>query len=381
MQKEIKYIGFYQNPLGSSKRTHALSAVNKMDYIATTLNESGFYVHIVTPSWMEDEIENPFFEKTKTERLLIWKTITSVFSWKTKTKIGLYFKIVLSLLWLFIFLIKNVKRNEKILVYHSPWLALPIILAKKIKKIHIILEVEEIYDKVWQIKNILSKWECKIINKSSSYLIVSELLGEYLPNNPKLIIYGNYQVVDAISKSKVQEKIRIVYAGSIDDTKGGANNIIECAKFLSTKYSVHIIGYGKEKNISLIKNKIISINNDGLGALCFYHGIKRGKEYSDFLINCDVGVNSQLNGVYMQTAFPSKILSYLSHNLCVVSTPIISVKNSRLAPYINFTCDDSPQSIAEAIKNIDVNSLNDPRIKIKELHTEFVEGLKDLINR
>lgn len=380
MQKEIKYIGFYENPSGTSKRNQALSATNKMDYIAVALNEAGCNVHLVSPSWMLTEKNQPRFEKTKTTQILRWKKITAVSSWRSKTKIGAYIKIVWSLIWLFLFLVKNVKRNEKILVYHSPWLAIPVILAKKIKKFNLILEVEEVYSKVWEIKSTLSVWEKYLIDAASSYLIVSELLGDLLPNKPKILAYGSYKTTGITNISKSDEKIKIVYAGSVDDTKGGANNIIDCSDFLSDTYEIKIIGYGNEKDIEVLKTRIKIKNERKENAHCGFYGVKREQEYSKFLLGCHVGVNSQINGVYMQTAFPSKILSYLSHNLAVVSTPIESIKKSVLSSYISFSENDTPESIAEAIKSIDIKNLRDPREKIKELHIEFVANLKQMIN-
>lgn len=376
MQKEIKYIGFYENPLGKSKRNQALSATNKMDYIATALYEAGVKVHMVSPSWMLNDKAQPVYEKTTTNKVLSWKKVTAVSSWRTSTKLGGYFKILWSLIWLFGFLVKNVKKGEKILVYHSPWLALPIILAKKIKHFHLILEVEEIYSKVWTINNFLTVWEKKLINAASSYIIVSELLGNYLPKKPKIIIYGNYNTQNGTKLSRNEKEIKIVYAGSIDDTKGGANNIVDCVDFLPEIYKIKIIGYGNKKDIEQLKSKINLKRKNKNIASCDFYGVKRDKEYSEFLLNCDIGVNSQTNGTYMQTAFPSKILSYLSHNLTVVSTPIESVKNSELASYVCFSEEDTPQSIAQAIQNIDFKKLKDPREKLKELHVEFVDELK-----
>ena len=71
-QKEIKYIGFYNPPYSKTKRAGALSAINKMDYIATAIHEAGFEVHLVSPSWMGTEPENPYFESIDIDTPADW---------------------------------------------------------------------------------------------------------------------------------------------------------------------------------------------------------------------------------------------------------------------------------------------------------------------
>lgn len=379
MKSEIKYIGFYQNPFGKSKRIQALSAANKMDYIASALNEAEYKVHIISPSWMERGKNQPVFEKTKKESIYSWKKLTSASSWNSRTKLGLFLQIIWSMFWLFAFLVINTKRDEKILVYHSPWFALPVIMAKRIKKFNLILEVEEIYSRVWTIRKPLPRWEKMLIDGASSYLIVSESLEKYLPNKPKIVVYGCYETDKYLKLKKPEDEIRIVYAGLIDDNNGGAFNLVDCVDFLPDNYIIKIIGYGNERDIEYLKAKIYSKNSDKKRTCCGFYGVKRDDDYTNFLSECDIGVNSQINGQNMQTAFPSKILSYMTHNLAVVSTPIESVMNSLLASYICFSEDNTPESIASAITRVDFNTLNNPREKISKLHLTFVDSLRELM--
>jgi hypothetical protein len=374
--KEIKYVGFYYPPYSNTKRAGALSAINKMDYIVTALHDAGFAVHLVSPSWMGTDSENYSFEFGNTKELFHWKKLTLPFSWRTSHKISTYFKIIYSLVWLFFWLLRHTKKNEKILVYHSPWLALPILLAKKIKSFHIILEVEEIYGSVWDIRSILKKWEHKIISESDSYFVVSELLSEKLKKKNTTVIYGSYYLPFINNQKRNFSTINIVFAGAIDKIKGGAFNIVNCIDYLPDNYVVNILGYGDSFEIQELIN-LIQIKNNAKGRLsCIYHGVKHGNEYNEFLYKCHIGVNSQKSGDYMLTAFPSKILSYMSHNLAVVTTPIKSIENSSLKEYIVFSRDEKPESIAESIISIDIHKKINFSEIIEKYHTDFVLELK-----
>ena len=132
--KEIKYIGFYNVNSATHHRATSTPALNKMDYICDAITRAGYNVNLVSPSWFEDPINIAPFKATSISQLNPNLKLTLTPSFGTSNKITAFFKIILSLSWLFFWLIINVKRGEKILVYHSPWLSIPIRWARKIKK-------------------------------------------------------------------------------------------------------------------------------------------------------------------------------------------------------------------------------------------------------
>lgn len=381
MRKEIKYIGLYDLPDAKGGRVSALSLINKMDYIADAVNQAGYDVHIVSPSWSSGNGEKVTAQKGGTIQLHPHKKVTFCPTFSTRNKIIGYLKIIYSLIWLFFWLVKNVKRNEKILLYHVQWLSLPIRWAKKIKGFNLILEVEEFYGKVWKNKNILNKWEQKLIDSADSYIAVSDVLAEILGSKAKAVLYGNYTVPVSNNTNFVNEgdKIHIVYAGSIDDTKGGALNAARCAELFPENYIVHILGTGNKKQIDKLNKVIDFVNNIQKREACIYHGVLIGKDYDDFLFKCQIALNPQKEGDYMNTAFPSKVISYLSHNLRVVSTRIESIEKSKLSHLITFAEDDQPSSIAKAVMAIDFQSTYNSASEIQKLNNEFVVNIKKIL--
>lgn len=378
MKNKIKYIGFYDQNNSIFKRVHALAATNKMDYICEALNEAGYDVNLISPSWFNDSASLAPFKKKSTVILHKKNTLTYVFSYGTKKKWATKLKILASLIWLFYWLVLNVKKEEKILVYHSPWLVLPVLLAKRIKRFHLILEVEEVYSDVSSLHSYFDKLEQEIFKKADSYLFSTELLAKKINANKKqIIIYGNYRTYESFTKPIEDNKIHLVYAGIIDLEKMGAFNAIESALFLPANYVMHIIGFGEEDKL----NKRISEINEESECKIYFDGIKIGDEYIEYCQSCHIGLSTQkMDGNYLKTSFPSKILSYLGMGLKVVSCYVDCVAESKIGDKVSYYEQDNPKSIAAAIMNVKICTRNDFKTIIKELDQEFINDLKTILN-
>lgn len=374
MQKNIKYISFYKS--NSSERNYSLAATNKIDYIANTLTFIGFKVLIVSPSWIVTTQKNKPIDLGKTTTIgnnIDLKTFTS---WDHSFKISLYFKIIFSLFSLFFYLIFNAKKNEKVIVYHSQWIALPIILAKKIKKFHLILEIEEIYADVSSINKYFDKLETKIIKLADSYLFSNDLLAKKINDNKKhTVIYGNYTVYPKIASPIKDGKIHLLYAGIIDSEKLGAFNAIETAMYLNDNYVMHIIGSGE---VDKLTKRIGEINSVSKCKIVF-DGQLSGDDYIEYCQKCHIGLSTQkIEGGFVDSSFPSKILSYLGMGLQVVSGYVSVVANSKIANNVSFYKTDTPEHIAQTILN--VSFCNSSFEKMNELDNNFKQQLKNILN-
>ncbi len=378
MTKEIKYIGFYDLPDIHQKRVSTIAAINKMDYICNAINQAGYSVHIISPSWFKDDNDKIGYKPKKTFQLNTRKRITFCPSFSTKSKWSRNLKIIFTLSWLFLWLVLHVRRHEKILVYHVQWLSLPIRWAKKIKGFKLVLEVEEIYGQVWQNKNILNNWERKLIKDSDYFIAVSDVLAKILGDRVKAIVYGNYTISDSENTHLNQNLINIIYAGSIDYTKGGAYNAVRCAAFLPDHYIVHICGPGSESDTKDLLQHISVVNEIAGKERCKYHGVLTENEISNLLLSCQIAINPQKSGANMLTLFPSKIIKYLSYNLRVISTRIPSIENSAVSELIYFTEDDRPETFARLIQSVDLNLNYNSKSLIMNLDEDFVDQIKNL---
>ena len=377
MQENILYISFYDFPNQSYKRVSSLAAVSQVDYVSNVLLDIGLQVKIVSPSWYDDSASSAKYTASKTTTIKEKLDIVFGPSFGTKNKFIGYIKILFSLFWLFFFLVKHAKKNEKILIYHSPWLALPILLAKKIKKFQLILDVEEIYADVSSLHPVFDKLEQEIIQTADSYLFSTEFLSKKMQTiKPYAVFYGNYKVFPKLEQPLNDGKIHVVYAGIIDTEKLGAFNAIESAMFLDEKYQMHIIGFGETE---LLQARIKEINAQSKCKIVF-DGQKFGEDYIRYCQMCHIGLSTQkMEGNFVDTSFPSKILSYLGMGLQVVSGYVSVVAQSKIANNVTFYTIDSPESIAQAIKNTSFTSSSIE--KMKELDDDFKSELTQILLR
>jgi glycosyltransferase involved in cell wall biosynthesis len=375
----LKYVGFYDTLSNiDENRNSVLAAKNKMDYIINAFNRCGYSVEVISPSWTT----NKKFYTGKKIQINAQATLKLFPTLPWMGKLLKLFSVFFSFLLLFFYLIITVRKGEQIVVYHSRWLSLPIYLLKKFKpSTQLVLEVEEIYNDVHYSK-FWGHIEYKLFDLADKYIFPTELLNEKLNKNdkPYLVIYGTYQVEKKINSEFPDQKIHAVYAGTLDPRKG-CQIAATTAEFLPENYHIHIIGFGTKQDKALLLNKIEEISKK-TDAIVTYDGLLSGEEYIKFLQKCHIGLSTQiLNANYNETSFPSKILSYLSNGLRVVTVKIKSIEVSSISEKLFFYDGENPKSIAETIKSINVKDPYDSIGLIKMLDEEFVKNLKALLEK
>lgn len=373
MNKTIKYIAFYNLPELHQNRASAPSAIDKINYIISSLNQLEYDVALYSPSWI-------IGKGLSFGKKIIKKTNSFTFSptLGSGNKFTTYLSILISWLWLFKVLLLTTKKNETVLVYHSPWLSLPILLAQKIKKINVVLEIEEIYQDVENFSAFLNQQELNVIHKADAYILSTEQLIERIPTEkPYVVLYGNYKIYEKNQENKFNDsKIHLLYAGIIDKHKAGAFNAIEAASFLDDRYVLHVLGFGDVEDLTFRIKEINTFSN----CLIVYEGLKQGDAYIDFCQNCHLGLSTQnTQGDYVNTSFPSKILSYLGMGLRVLSSDIKCVSDSKIGKLMYYYSNDNPKEIATKINNIDFSSKYDSIELLKKLDEDFILELKTIL--
>jgi hypothetical protein len=374
----IKYIAFYDTPISKFKRVYSPAATSKMDYIVASINEIGKDVTIVSPSWYDHTVDKVPFHFQKKLFLNANKNLILAPSFGGNSKIARYSKIILSLVWLFFWLLFHVQKNEKIMVYHSIWITIPILLAKKIKGFKIILEVEEIYADVMTLHPFFDKWEQKMIFRSDFFIFSTDLLKDKLcSSKPYIILYGSYFVENNINKPPDDGKVHLLYAGIIDQSKRGAFNAVAAAKHLSGEYILHIIGFGDIENLL----SIIEIQNSMADCKVYFHGTKNGADFIKFCQSCHIGLSTQkMEGSYLESSFPSKILSYLGMGLKVVSCAVSCVEKSKIGGEVSYYFVDDPIYISKAIVDCTKKSFSNSRDLLSSLHNNFKLDLQRFLD-
>ena len=377
MRPVIKYISFYDFADSGIARNCSVAAANKMDYIIESLVRIGYDVEVVSASACIESGTFRWYKSRVEERQPHVKT-RFFSSFRCRSKILVLLRLIWGVLQLLSYLLFCVKKGESIWVYHSLYYYNVILLAKKIKKFKLILEVEEIYQDVSPVPRYMERWECKMIDVADKFVFSTDLLNDKVnrQKKPHLVIYGTYRCVPVMSERHGDNKVHVVYSGTLDPNKGGAMAAAGVAASLPSTYRVHILGFGNPGEIQAIKELCEEMSGKG-GAVVSYDGVLKGSAYIDFLQTCQIGLSTQNpDAAFNNTSFPSKILSYMSNGLQVVSADIEAVRRAYgISGYIYYYQKQEPSDIANAILNVDLDNPFDTRAVVQSLDNRFVEQL------
>ena len=202
-------------------------------------------------------------------------------------------------------------------------------------------------------------------------------------NKPYAVLYGTYTVsetdVTQDNSSACSQKTHCVYAGTLDPRKGGAETALNTALYLPENYHVHILGFGSEKEIQYIKDRVSKVSSNCKCSVS-YDGCLSGDEYKDFISSCQIGLSTQdPDASFNATSFPSKILAYIANGLRVVTVRIPAIEKSAVAENVFFYEENTPESVAAAIKSIDLTKAYDGKDTIRTLDKKFLANLQMLL--
>ncbi len=371
------YVAYYTLPDDQRKSSPAANA--KIPVIAKVLADAiGTKVEILsTCSVAKDNVKGFLrgrrFSVDENVECLQFSTYATKKGWLRRllfwrANIKLFFKLL------------TVKKQDTVCFYHAIERIPVILLAKKIKKFKLVLEVEEIYSNASKLNKKEIENEQKIFKIADAYIFSTEMLNLEINqlNKPYSIIYGTYKVEEQISAKFNDGKIHCVYAGTFDRLKGGAICAVSAAEYLDENYHIHIIGFGNEEDKKCLIDKIESISKKTKCTITF-DGLKTGSEYVKFMQTCHIGLSTQNpDAAFNATSFPSKVLSYMANGLRVVSIKIAVLEISLVNDLLYYYNKNTANAIACAIKSIDVTTPYDSRKRIVELYEKFKKDIKSL---
>ena len=377
----ILYLSYYDVLSAKENRKYVLSSKNKSDYIIEALEKNGLNVYLLSASgasgrgYFPSRIENiGTRSKLRIFSSIGDSNIIKKIVDRNLIKVKVFFELL------------KQKKDTPVIVYHSLGYMNIVNIAHKLKKFRLILEVEEIYSDVIGNKRKREK-EIEFLKDADSYIIPTELLKNTINicDKPSVIVHGTYHVEKnrALLPMKnadggKQRIIHCIYSGTFDPRKG-AILAVNTAMYLPSNYHIHIIGFGNEHDTEMIKETILSISSKCCAKVTF-DGYKTGEEYILFIQSCKIGLCTQdFEAEYNLSSFPSKILSYLSNGLRVVSVRIPAIVNSAVGDLLYYYDGQSAKNIANTILSIDVDDSYDSRKTIENLNNLFVLNLKLLI--
>ena len=282
---KIHYICEY-NYIGDGRNvSFSPAGVSKMNYIIDVLSSYGISLNVFSTS---RTLTKGYFNKEK----IVSENKTFVYrsTFFAKDRLTKRLERWYSILQLIKYLLFTVKKQDFVVAYHEryyqPWIS----KISKLKKFKFICEVEELY-------TVAAKLSLKEIEKekfgfsADAYIFSTEKLNEVVntKNKPFAISHGAYTLPKKYGEQFNDDKIHVVYAGTFDQTKGGAIFAISAAEYLNEKYHLHICGFGNEQETQFIKDLIAKTILISRCKITF-EGKKTGEEYIRFLQKCHIKI-------------------------------------------------------------------------------------------
>ena len=144
---------------------------------------------------------------------------------------------------------------------------------------------------------------------------------------------------------------------------------------------MHILGFGNEEETKSMKDLISEVSKKSVATVT-YDGLLSSEEYIRFIQSCDIGLSTQNpDAAFNATSFPSKILSYMSNGLRVVSIRIPAIEGSAIGKYMYYYDKQTPEEIAKAIMTVNLNDDYNGRQVISKLDAEFSYDIAKLMEK
>lgn len=253
------YIGYYVLYDSQVKRSFVTSAVNKIKYMLKSFSKAYEKVKVFSVSRnLEEKYKLYHSETINSGNVSIYHPT----SWGGKGRFHLFIGRQWLKLCLFFYLLFNAKKDEHVYVYHATGYGYSIILARKIKRFKLILEVEEVYSDVQKHRSKLRKYEERYFNSADAFILSTILLNNYVNKRklPFVVINGTYEVEEIIADKINDGKTHAVYAGTFDVRKGSAAAAAAAAEYLDKNYIIHICGFGTKTDEATLLELIRSNN-------------------------------------------------------------------------------------------------------------------------
>lgn len=369
----VHYLSLRSYPKFEKEKRRNPPSAQKVDYIIDTFNDLGYYINYVSFS---ESLNNKLYRAKKMKL----SEMTTFFLCPNVP--GKYRESFAFRWFLHIYAPKHIRKGDILLVYHTNSMRNDLLRYLSDKyQMTFIYEVEEIYACAHEnVSKQQVKDEIEFLQSPDKYFFCSELIGERVnkSNKPYLVVEGYYKHAKADIEPFNDGKVHCVYGGIIDEVKGGAFRAVMAAQYLPDNYVVHILGFG---DIGKLKELIEST------ACCrkcevIYEGLKNGQEYIDFISRCHIGLSLMtMREDINNTAFPSKLVLYLSCGLRVVACRVKVLEISKMAENITFYDDDTPETIAKSIMSIDVTKPYDSKELMDRLDNGFKDDLMSLLEK
>lgn len=372
--KEIKYLAYYAPQDDSQQRaSHILAHYYFITYVVEQLNYLGYSVKIISANRTKSKTS---FYGRRLDKIRDNFTIQFLPTFPKRNIIAKLLDIIALKLSVFIELLKC-KKDDDVIVYHATSYMTEVKLAHRFKKFKWIHYVGEIYGDVNLSRKLKDK-EMRCFKEADAFIFATEFLDKIInkKNKPFAVLYGAYRNEPIIAQKTNDGRVHCVYAGTFDSRKGEARQSVLAASYLPDNYVVHICGFGLEEDTNIIKKLI----EDAEPGKVIFEGRLFGDDFTNLLQKCDIGLFTPIaDAKFNESDFPSKIFTYMTNGLRVVSARVEPVEQSPIGQVMYFYDGNDPKSIASAIQKVKFDDNYDSRAIVTMVEKEFRRQFNELL--
>jgi len=179
-------------------------------------------------------------------------------------------------------------------------------------------------------------------------VLAHPLLGKRLrPKTPRIVIPGFFSSSEPKEKIFFKDVVRFIYAGTLDSVRG-IDLLLEVIQCLPRSgWRLDITGSGplesRVRDVASLPSNVDKV---------FFHSLLNNADHSKLLHQSHVGLNLQISADPISSVtFPSKIFSYLSAGLLVLSTKASSVEEELKETCLYFDS-ETRDSIAKTMTRV-----------------------------
>lgn len=374
----MKYIAFFDlNSFAHEKRSIDLAGCNVVDFNAQIFSQIET-VEIISPV---RTLHKKGYYKGRNIKINDRISLIIPPSFGSNSKISRLISILWIQIWFFFTLLFKIKKNERVIAYHSLSTMIVLRILKRIKNFKLTLEIREIYADVLHLSEKDREKELKYFEIADNYIFPTVILNNHVnkEHKPFVIASGIYKDEKLLTEKYNDNKIHLVYAGTLDRLKSGALRSVRIAEYLDDKYVIHILGKGAPETLNELLKEIERLSASSK-CLIQYDGELRGEEFKRYIQKCHIGLALQdLSGLYNMTSFPSKILTYLANGLQVVCPRIPAIVDSPVGKMLNYYENDSSVDISNIIKKIKIKDKEEKYNNLSTLADKLQQDLMNLI--
>lgn len=379
MLRRVHYIGWYITPQSWGIYNCVVAGMMKMRYVADQIQKAECDLHILS---LVDKQATGFYRSYKEDYERTHIHYVGGVGGKNPL-MGRINSIIKHLTFIFYVLFKT-SQKDLIVLYHSYYYTKLLAKLQRFIKRDIVIEVEEIYgynalgDMSWVDDEIAQ------IKKFKTFTCVNDGIPQILGLKPEdyVVIYGSAVFPKRTVERFNDEKIHVVYSGTLDYRKMGGPMALEVARLLSSKYMLHVTGYARKSEDEVaIKKRIAEINTELGEERIRYEGFLSEEDLDKLLFSCHIGLSPNvLRPNFANSTFPSKIVSYMCHDLALVISYATAYDFPISEGWV-FYHEQTPECIAEAVMKAEVKPIGYYVPRLEKMNENVITFFKEQLAR